>query len=78
MVEIDDQIELKNGECTTLRKLVDEDRVTIWHAPFYSSGGVSAPREAFFADIYLEGQIEISAAVFDELKRLDVPIKAAP
>jgi hypothetical protein len=73
MLGIDDLIELKDGERTTLRKLADEDRITICQVRSYGPGGV--PRMHGFAEIYGEGEIEISEAVFDKLKDLDVPVK---
>ena len=75
MVGIDDLIELKDGERTTLRKLADEDRNTISQARSFCPGRVPRTREACFAEIYGEGEIEISEAVFDELKHLEVPVK---
>jgi hypothetical protein len=75
MLGIDDLIELKDGERTTLRKLADEDRITICQARSYGLGGAPRMHEACFAEIYGEGEIEISEAVFDKLKDLDVPVK---
>jgi hypothetical protein len=73
MVGIDDLIELKDGERTTLRKLADEDRIMICQAR--SFGPVPRTRQVCFAEIYGEGEIEISKAVFDELEHLEVPVK---
>jgi hypothetical protein len=75
MLGIDDLIELKDGERTTLRKLADEDRITICQVRSYGPGGGPRMHELCFAEIYGEGEIEISAAVFDKLKDLDVPVK---